>query len=76
MRGRPVTGAFLGYLVVITATACWLAWRAVRAQRAATEYFGASYRLLGWMLPLAVAAVAGVWLERRYGVPARSRAPG
>jgi uncharacterized membrane protein len=29
-RGKPGTATFLFYLVVITATSCWLGWRAVR----------------------------------------------
>lgn len=49
MRGRPAIGTFLAYLVVITATACWLAWRAIRSKRAPADYFGAGFRHLGWL---------------------------
>lgn len=33
LTGRPVAAAFLGYLLVITAQAMWLAWRAVTDKR-------------------------------------------
>ncbi|HUG99139.1 MAG TPA: hypothetical protein VMQ83_08175 [Gammaproteobacteria bacterium] len=49
VRGRPAIGTFLAYLVVITATACWLAWRAIRTKRAPADYFGAGFRRLGWL---------------------------
>ena len=49
LRGRPAIGTFLAYLVVITATACWLAWRAIRTKRAPEDYFGAGFRRLGWL---------------------------
>ena len=32
---EPVRGVFLAYLVVITATPTWLAWRAISSRRAA-----------------------------------------
>lgn len=47
--GRPVTGSFLAYLVVITATACWLAWRAIRDRRDFGAYTGRIYRGLAWL---------------------------
>lgn len=49
VRGRPAIGTFLAYLVVITATACWLAWRAIRSKRAPADYFGAGFHRLGWL---------------------------
>jgi hypothetical protein len=49
LRGRPAIGVFLAYLVVITTTACWLAWRAVRAKRAPAAYFGPGFGRLGWL---------------------------
>lgn len=49
LRGRPAIGTFLAYLVVITATACWLAWRAIRSKRAPARYFGAGFLRLGWL---------------------------
>jgi hypothetical protein len=47
--GRPAIGTFLAYLVVITATACWLAWRAIRSKRAPVAYFGPGLQRLGWL---------------------------
>jgi hypothetical protein len=47
VRGQPAIGTFLAYLVVITATACWLAWRAIRTKHAPAAYFGAGFRRLG-----------------------------
>jgi hypothetical protein len=49
LRGRPGIGVFFGYLVVITATACWLAWRAIRSKRSPAAYFGPGFRRLGWL---------------------------
>lgn len=49
LRGRPAIGTFLAYLVVITATACWLAWRAIRSKRAPADFFGTGYLRLGWL---------------------------
>lgn len=47
--GRPAIGTFLAYLVVITATACWLAWRAIRTKRTPERYFGRGLRRIGWL---------------------------
>jgi hypothetical protein len=47
--GRPVTAAFLGYLVVITAGGTWTAWRAVRDKTDATRFTGPVYAALGWL---------------------------
>lgn len=49
VSGRPAIGTFLAYLVVITATACWLAWRAIRNKRAPESYFGRGFHHLGWL---------------------------
>jgi hypothetical protein len=61
--GRPAIGTFLGYLVVITATACWLAWRAIRAKRAPAGYFGAGFRRLGWLNLAAGLLVFGIGVQ-------------
>ncbi len=45
----PVTGIFLLYLVVITATPAWTAWRAIRDQRDIAAYVGPVFRSLGWL---------------------------
>jgi hypothetical protein len=61
--GRPAIGTFLGYLVVITATACWLAWRAIRTKHAPAEYFGAGFRRLGWLNLSAGLVVFGIGVK-------------
>ena len=48
-EGRPVTAAFLGYLVVITATGIWTAWRAVRDKQDVARFTGPVYAALGWL---------------------------
>lgn len=42
-RGRADIAAFLGFLVLITGTACWSAWRAIRDRRHRERYFGPMY---------------------------------
>lgn len=44
--GRP-SGAFLAYLLLITATSCWTAWRAIRDRRDFARYAGWPLRVLG-----------------------------
>mgnify|MGYP005847392477 CR=1 FL=1 len=66
-KGRPVTGSFLLYLVLITATACFLAWRAVRARRDVGAYLATPYRPLAWLNLLAGAAM--LLLGLRFGAP-------
>lgn len=59
LRGRTVLAAFLGYLLVITATVMWCAWRALRDKRTPLRYYGPVYRLLAWLsLASAVACLA------------------
>lgn len=48
-RGQPLTGMFLLYIVLITVTACWLAWRAVRDKRDVKRYTGSVYHALAWV---------------------------
>jgi hypothetical protein len=43
-----VAGSFLLYLVVITTTSVWLAWRAIRDKRDWRRYTGPVYRGLAW----------------------------
>jgi hypothetical protein len=47
-RGRLVFASFLLYLVLITGTACWLAWRAVRDKRDFARFTGRLYHALAW----------------------------
>jgi hypothetical protein len=48
-RGQTAIGVFLAYLVVITATACWLARRAVRLKRDRPAYYDARFRAVAWI---------------------------
>ncbi len=54
--------AFLAYLVVITATSCWLSWRAVRDKRDFARYTGPVYRVLAVLNLLAGAGIFSVGL--------------
>ncbi len=46
LDGHPVTAAFLGYLVVITATGMWGAWRAIRDRASVQRYTGPVFVVL------------------------------
>ncbi|MGH8076157.1 MAG: hypothetical protein ACREPE_02365 [Lysobacter sp.] len=48
-QGQPVIAAFLGYLVVITATGVWSAWRAIRDKHDVVRYTGLVYAAFGWL---------------------------
>jgi hypothetical protein len=56
-RGKPVFGTFLVYLVLITSSACWLAWRAVRDKRDFERFTGPIYRVTAWALIIMGAAM-------------------
>jgi hypothetical protein len=47
--GRVVIGSFLLYLLVITVTAVWNSWRAIRDKRDWARYTGPVYRALMWL---------------------------
>ena len=64
--GTPVFGTFLLYLVVITGTACWTAWRAIRDKRQPTRYAGTIYQALAWVNIVAGAGV--LLLGIAYGI--------
>lgn len=55
--GRTVTGTFLAYLVVITATSVWSQWRAIRDRDDAARYTGPVYLGLGLL-----ALLSGLWV--------------
>ncbi|GHA87175.1 hypothetical protein GCM10007067_26300 [Lysobacter bugurensis] len=57
--GHPATAAFLGYLLLLTATATWLLWRAVRDRTALHRYTGPVY---GGLAITNIAAGLGVLL--------------
>lgn len=63
LRGRVMLAVFFGYLLVITVTVLWCAWRALRDKRAPERYYGPVYRMLAWLsLASAVACLTlGVW---------------
>lgn len=65
--GHVVTAAFLGYLVVITATGTWVSWRAVRDKASIERFTGPAYAALG---VLSFAAGAGMLvLGSKAGAP-------
>ena len=45
----PVLATFLGYLLVITGTGMWSAWRAVRDKHDVARYTGPVYAALAWL---------------------------
>lgn len=57
VRGRPVFGTFLGYLVLVTGTAAWLAFRAIRRRGSIDWYVATPYRPVAWLNMGAGAAV-------------------
>ena len=61
--GHPVTAAFLSYLLLITATGVWSAWRAIRDKADPVAYTGAVYRGLGLANVLAGAGVLALGVE-------------
>jgi hypothetical protein len=65
--GHTVTGTFLGYLLLITATGVWTAWRAIRDRHDPLAYTGPAYRALAVANLLAGAGVLALGL--RVGAP-------
>jgi len=63
LRDRPAIGTFLLYLVLVTATACWLAWRAIRDRSRQDRYTGPVYRALAWLNIVAGAVVLIIGLR-------------
>ncbi len=49
LQGKPVVAAFLLYLVVLTTTSMWTAWRAIRDKRDVVVYTGNVYAALAWL---------------------------
>ena len=47
-RGRIGIGVFFAYLVVMTGTSVWLAWRSIRMKRDVRGYHDRCYRTVGW----------------------------
>lgn len=67
LRGNPVIAAFLAYLVVITSTGVWSAWRAVRDKHDVVRYTGPVFVALGALSLLTGLAVLA--LGYRVGSP-------
>lgn len=67
VRDRPVTAAFLAYLLVITATGVWSSWRAIRDRDDVVRYTGPTYAALAWLSLLAGLGVLA--LGARVGAP-------
>lgn len=65
--GHPVTAAFLGYLLLLTATATWRLWRAVRDRAAPQRYTGRVYGAIATANLLAGAGMLALGL--RVGAP-------
>jgi hypothetical protein len=64
-RGAPILGTVLLYIVVITVTPTWLAWRAVRDKRDFTSFVGPTYRALIWVNVATGLVVLGfgIWIQ-------------
>lgn len=58
----PVGGAFLAYLLVISATSVWCSWRAVKDKKDWARYTGPVYRGLMWANLASAIAIAAVGL--------------
>jgi hypothetical protein len=63
-RGRIGIGVFFAYLVVITGTSVWLAWRSIRMKRDVRGYHDRRYLLVGWANVIAGLAVFAIGLDR------------
>lgn len=66
-RDRPVTAAFLAYLLVITATGMWSGWRAIRDKHDVGRYTGPVYVAFAWLSLLSGLGVLALGL--RVGAP-------
>jgi len=49
VRGKPVFGTFLIYLALVTGTAAWLAFRAIRRRGSIDSYLAMPYRPVAWL---------------------------
>ncbi len=62
-QGMPVIAAFLAYLVVITATGVWGAWRAIRDKHDVARYTGPVYAGLAWLCLLSGVGVFALGIK-------------
>ncbi|WP_157474912.1 hypothetical protein [Lysobacter sp. Root494] len=63
VRGQPVTGAFLAYLLVITGTGVWISWRAIRDRADVAKYTGPVYAAFAWLSLVSGIAVLALGLR-------------
>lgn len=63
VRDRPVTATFLAYLLVITATGMWSAWRAIRDKQDVARYTGPVYVALAWLSLLSGIGVLALGIQ-------------
>lgn len=49
ISGQTVLGVFLSYLVIVTSSTIWTAWRAIRDRASVTTFLGDYYRPLAWL---------------------------
>jgi len=63
-QGKVVSASFLSYLIVITASAGWTSWRAIRDKRDWRRFTGPVYRTLALMSFLAGVAVFALGVQR------------
>jgi hypothetical protein len=62
-RDAWITGTFLFYLVLITGSAGWTGWRAVRDRTSVARYVGPTFRALAWTNLIAGLVVLGLGLK-------------
>jgi hypothetical protein len=62
-RQQPVRGTFFAYLVLITATPSWIAWRAIRDKKDVKRFAGPLYHALGWANVVAGATVLALGIR-------------
>lgn len=67
LQGRTVTATFLAYLLVITATGVWQAWRAIRDRHDIARYTGPAYVAFAVLSLLSGVTVLAIGL--RQGAP-------
>ena len=58
--GNDVLGVLLSYLIVVTASAAWIAWRAAHSRLSVQTFVGGPYRPVAWVNGLSAAAVLTV----------------
>lgn len=64
LQRSAVVGAFLAYLLVITASGVWQAWRAIKDKSDFAAYTGPVYRVLAWLNLLSGAALLTLGVQR------------